>query len=57
MKFHRGNNSTAEPGKGIGLWLVREVMRQHDGSATLKSGKRGGVTATIQIPLAKKEKP
>ena len=57
MKFHRGNNSAAEPGKGIGLWLVREVMRQHDGSATLKSGKRGGVTATIRIPLAQKENP
>ncbi|NTU54231.1 MAG: PAS domain S-box protein [Chlorobiaceae bacterium] len=49
-KYHRGNNTSNTAGAGLGLWLVKNIVTQHDGSITLaKSGR--GIEATIILPV------
>lgn len=38
-------------GTGLGLYLVREILRAHGGSVTIESGPKGGTTATLSIPV------
>jgi nitrogen-specific signal transduction histidine kinase len=49
-KYHRGNHTSNTAGAGLGLWLVKNIVTQHDGSITLaKTGKR--VEAAIILPV------
>ena len=49
-KYHRGANTSNTAGAGLGLWLVKNIVTQHDGSITLaKTGKR--IEATIILPV------
>ena len=40
-----------EGGIGLGLTVVRDVARSHGGDVTLNRSPRGGLRATIQLPL------
>jgi nitrogen fixation/metabolism regulation signal transduction histidine kinase len=44
--------STKERGSGLGLTLVRDVMRDHGGGVVLENREGGGVCARIWLPLA-----
>jgi PAS domain S-box-containing protein len=49
-KYHRGSNSSNTSGAGLGLWLVKNIITQHDGTITLsKTG--GGIEARIILPV------
>ena len=50
-KYERGANSSNTSGAGIGLWLVRQIIEQHNGSITLESNPPDVIT-TVRIPLA-----
>jgi two-component system, OmpR family, sensor histidine kinase SenX3 len=54
-RFYRvpGRNISRIKGTGLGLFLVRNIARQHGGDATAKSPGPGlGTTITITLPLA-----
>ncbi len=54
-RFYRvpGRIAARVKGTGIGLFLVREIARQHGGSATASSpGPNLGTTITLMLPLA-----
>jgi|GEM_PF-2087533 len=40
-------------GSGLGLAIVREIIYLHDGQCQLSETEDGGVTITIQLPIAK----
>lgn len=50
-KYKRGRNSANTSGAGIGLWLIRQIIGQHNGSVTLEH-RDSGVVATVRLPLA-----
>ncbi len=53
-KYARGDNSHNTSGAGIGLWLVRQIIEQHNGVVNLEA--RGSIIqATIHLPLANPE--
>jgi signal transduction histidine kinase len=54
-RFYRvpGRSIAKIKGTGLGLFLVRNIARQHGGDATAKSpGPGGGTTITLTLPLA-----
>jgi signal transduction histidine kinase len=46
--FRRGPTATA--GLGLGLYIVREIVRAHDGRVEVRSTADGGTTFTVTIP-------
>ncbi len=40
-------------GRGLGLWMVRRVVDELGGHATIASGKNGGTAVTLEIPFAR----
>jgi signal transduction histidine kinase len=53
-RFVRGSDATSHriPGTGIGLALVKEIMRAHGGSVAVRSEPGVGSTFTLTLPLA-----
>ena len=50
-KYTRGLKNTDFTGAGVGLWLVRQIIEQHNGQVRLEaSGSR--IYATVRLPLA-----
>jgi len=52
-RFRQGTASTtgASGGLGLGLWLVREIVRAHGGEVTVESpGEQGGSTFSVRLP-------
>jgi nitrogen fixation/metabolism regulation signal transduction histidine kinase len=47
--------STKRRGSGLGLSLVRDIARQHDGSVSLEDREGGGARARLVLPLAQEE--
>ena len=45
----------ATGGSGLGLSIVKEIVRLHDGTLTLESDASVGTTVTIQLPTWKDE--
>ncbi|MBN1279691.1 MAG: PAS domain S-box protein [Chlorobiaceae bacterium] len=52
-KYQRGRHSMNTSGAGLGLWLVKKIVEQHNGKVTLK-GIPSGVEAVLRLPLADK---
>lgn len=52
--FQRGDEAevAAKGGSGIGLAIVREIVEQHDGRATIEDAPGRGTRIRLQIPLA-----
>lgn len=54
-KYRRGSNSGNTAGAGLGLWLVREIVRRYDGQVALESIE-SVVEVTVRIPLSRRTK-
>ena len=54
-KFYRGGSSANTRGAGLGLYLVRKIIEQLGGSVALTSDAGQGTTATIKLPLCRKQ--
>jgi signal transduction histidine kinase len=52
-KYWRATNASHVSGAGIGLYLVRKIIRLHNGSLQLASRQGGGTTVTVKLPEAK----
>lgn len=50
-KYQRGRNSMNTSGAGLGLWLVKKIIEQHNGTVTL-SGFPSGVEVSVLLPVA-----
>lgn len=55
-KFFRGSNvqTIQADGSGLGLFIVHEIIRKHDGDITFESEIDKGTTFTIELPIADK---
>jgi len=51
-KYFRGSGRQAK-GTGLGLYLTREIIRQHNGTITMKNNELRGSTFEIQIRASK----
>ncbi|MGB7512123.1 MAG: ATP-binding protein, partial [Pelodictyon phaeoclathratiforme] len=49
-KYQRGSNSMNTGGAGLGLWLVRNIINQHNGKVCLTS-IASGIEARVCLPL------
>ena len=58
-RFHRVRNvhSRTHEGSGIGLALVRELVKLHGGAIRVESRERAGTTFTVDLPLGKDHLP
>lgn len=52
-RFYRvtGDNKETFPGFGIGLFLVNEIVKKHNGSVSIKSEEGRGSTFTVFLPM------
>ena len=57
-RFHRIQNiGRSQEGTGIGLALVQELVRLHNGNVSVKSNPGGGSVFTVTLPLGKDHLP
>ena len=49
--FYRGGNAGRTPGSGLGLGLVRKMIRSQNGEVTVQSGPDTGTTFTLHLPV------
>ncbi len=49
-KFERGSNTGGINGTGLGLYIVRELVRKHGGDVTFTSRKGEGTTFRVYLP-------
>lgn len=54
-RFYRVESSGNRPvsGMGIGLYVVKEILAQHDGTITIASSEGQGSTFTVLLPLSR----
>ncbi len=50
-RFFRSDRSGRIPGTGLGLSLVKEIMKLHGGSVSLESTPDAGTCATLWFPV------
>jgi PAS domain S-box-containing protein len=52
LPFRRGEKAheAASEGMGLGLYIVREVVKAHEGSITVHSSEEDGTTFTVLLP-------
>jgi Na+/proline symporter/signal transduction histidine kinase len=48
--FERGRSRPGVTGLGVGLFVVREIVRAHGGSVTVESAPGQGTTFTVSLP-------
>ncbi|WP_333839770.1 HAMP domain-containing sensor histidine kinase [Pelomicrobium sp.] len=52
-RFARGDSARSQPGSGLGLALAAAIARAHGGQLVLTDTAGGGLTARLDLPLAK----
>jgi signal transduction histidine kinase len=55
-RFWRGRSPSA-PGAGLGLPIVKEIMKAHAGSVTVENRPTGGALFTLRFPIDKARPP
>ncbi|KGJ72000.1 hypothetical protein GY21_18320 [Cryobacterium roopkundense] len=50
-RFWRSDQARSQPGHGLGLSLVQQIIQAHDGRVTLTSQLGVGTTVTVKLPL------
>jgi hypothetical protein len=50
--FEQGNDATRSGGLGLGLYIVREIVRAHGGTIDAESSAACGTTFTVRLPRA-----
>ena len=50
-RFERGKNASGVVGSGLGLTIVDEIMRAHDGTLSLQKNKGHGACVILSFPL------
>lgn len=50
-RFERGGTETALAGLGLGLFIVKEIVNLHDGTASVESELGKGSTFIVKLPL------
>lgn len=50
QKYFRGRNSQSQPGAGLGLFLVDQISRLHNGSISVRSDPQRGSCFVLRIP-------
>lgn len=53
--FERLARSSAEEGAGLGLYIVREIVRAHGGRISIDSRPGAGATFTVHLPVEREE--
>jgi signal transduction histidine kinase len=48
--FYRGSNTTNIKGHGIGLSMVKNIIKLHKGSIQIESDQEAGTTVTLNVP-------
>ncbi|MGW5879918.1 MMPL family transporter [Nocardiopsis terrae] len=56
-RFYRGASASGRPGSGLGLPIVRAVMRAHGGEAEFASAAEEGSTVTLRFPAPPDPEP
>lgn len=54
-RFIRLNRGTNEPGSGLGLAVVKEIVELNNGTISIEDGERGGCKFIVSLPLANEE--
>ena len=50
-QFFRGRNTTGINGTGLGLYLVRKLVKQHKGEVAVESRKGKGSVFSVRLPI------
>lgn len=49
--FYRGGNALSIPGHGIGLQIVNQIIRNHNGTVSITSEKEKGTIVKVTLPV------
>ncbi len=49
-RFERANSNTAQGGLGLGLYIVDQIVKAHNGTIEMESQKGKGTTFTVKLP-------
>jgi signal transduction histidine kinase len=49
-KYKRGSEDTNQPGMGLGLFIVKQIVQRHGASVTVSRSPKGGARFTLMFP-------
>jgi two-component system OmpR family sensor kinase len=51
-RFYRGASGKRTPGSGMGLFIVQEIIKVHDGTVAVENVPEGGARFSFRLPVA-----